>query len=777
MGVYGFDSLLCYYKLEPLKDYMGTKISTSTSTVNQSFVKPFEFLGNVGTAKVQKFRSYLGDGDIKSGDGGKVLVSVRANLSLRTYNTVRLNLRYDVWESSYNQNASKGKADRLYFEAYQDFNLNQFLNDGKVNYTNGNTTVKTLSSSLSLVPCNEAYYIDYYKTKDKRHGWYPIALNSYPAQNISQSWIPGGSITVKIDDGGSELYNTGNIGIRGTIYFNVKRTDTIQTTVITDDDVSSATKPQPTYGGGAVLSNIEQNVRCVLGHGYDICDQYANNKSCRGAVLDIDALNRYRRILLDTNRDTYVVTNSGEGVEEYTKNIERKLNVSASASLFGASFSSETKSSFKEDTYKKNGYKMITQRDIFSYKTYKIDGYAAAKKQLSSFVCRKFESDLDSMTADEFVKTYGTHVLLGMALGARFNYNLSYKESVSKTSTATSFETANSISYTSTGKINRPETEQKKSQAEMIFDKMMSADSLDPKLLEQYTKFCESMKNGSAPKQEANGSVTPATGGNGASLSVSYSESTSISAYNETKSSSVIANGGGGSMTALNKAIHDMSLYNAWVDTIENNEFVFADFVSGTIIPIYEFVPVGHKLSANMIKNASEKYQVSCGMKNVARRKSTIYKSFNTNSKSNSSKINSDWEVSSQSGKKLGWRFNAELVNFENGEVGAAIALNVYEGGLDANRTILQSHLTKVIPLNNCASMAIDTSLTHSTFSVEGQLTGKHHEWIDVTDYFTNCKFIDTYGNRVYVKLDGSGDDAGNIGVQGCLKVPVVMFD
>lgn len=63
MGVYGFDSLLCYYKLEPLKDYMGTKISTSTSTVNQSFVKPFEFLGNVGTAKVQKFRSYLGDGD------------------------------------------------------------------------------------------------------------------------------------------------------------------------------------------------------------------------------------------------------------------------------------------------------------------------------------------------------------------------------------------------------------------------------------------------------------------------------------------------------------------------------------------------------------------------------------------------------------------------------------------------------------------------------------------------------------------------------------------
>ncbi|MCR5568444.1 MAG: hypothetical protein K6G31_04130 [Paludibacteraceae bacterium] len=128
----------------------------------------------------------------------------------------------------------------------------------------------------------------------------------------------------------------------------MKRTDTIQTTVITDDDVSSATKPQPTYGGGAVLSNIEQNVRCVLEHGYDICDQYANNKSCRGAVLDIDALNRYRRILLDTNRDTYVVTNSGEGVEEYTKNIERKLNVSASASLFGASFSSETKSSFKE---------------------------------------------------------------------------------------------------------------------------------------------------------------------------------------------------------------------------------------------------------------------------------------------------------------------------------------------------------------------------------------------------------------------------------------------
>ena len=756
---------------------MGTKITYSTKTVNQGFVKPFEFLGNVGTAKVQKFRSYLGDGDIKSGDGGKVLVSVRANLSLYTPNTVRLRLRYDVWESSYNQNASKGKADRLYFEAYQDFNLSQFINESQTIYnkTTGNITTKVTSSSLSLTPYSEAYYIDYYKTKDERHGWYPIDVNSYPAQNIRQSWIPVGEIRVKIDDGGSELNKAGNIGIRGMIYFTVKRTDVIQTTEVTDD-VSSVTPSNRTTGSGSTLGSIENNVRSVLGHGYDICDQYANNKSCRNAVLDLDALNQYRRILLDNNRDTYVVTNSGEGVEEYTKNIEKKLSISASGSLFGASFASETKTSFKEDTYKKDGYKMLTQRDVFTYKTYKIDGYAAAKKQLSSFVTKNFLSDLNTMNADQFVKTYGTHVLLGMALGARFNYNYSYRESVTKLSTASSFETSASISYSADGKVNKPKKEEKKSQAEEIYEKMMSAETLDPKLLEQYIKFKESVKSGSAPKENSNGTTTPAKGGNGFAISTSYSESTSVSAFNETKSSEITANGGGGSIVALNKAINDLTYYNAWVDTIESNDFVFADFVKGTIIPIYEFVPVGYKLSAEKVKEASEKYQISCGIKGVKRDKATLYKDFNSQGKNNSTNIHDDNEVSSQSGKGLGWRFNAELINFENGEVGAAIALNVYEGGLDANRTVLQSHLTKIIPLGNCDSMAIDTSLTHTKYTTEANLTGKHHEWIDVTNYFTNCKFIDTYSSRIYVKLDGSGDDKGNIGVKGCLKVPVIKF-
>ena len=72
--------------------------------------------------------------------------------------------------------------------------------------------------------------------------------------------------------------------------------------------------------------------------------------------------------------------------------------------------------------------------------------------------------------------------------------------------------------------------------------------------------------------------------------------------------------------------------------------------------------------------------------------------------------------------------------------------------------------------------MAIDTSLTHTKYTTEANLTGKHHEWIDVTNYFTDCKFIDTYSSRIYVKLDGSGDDKGNIGVMGRLKVPVIKF-
>lgn len=776
MKNYGFGSYVCLLLTRTFEEFiMGVTTSTRSVTTSQTFLKPFEFLGNVGTAKVQKFKSYLGDGDIHTGDGGQVLVSVRANLVMQTAYSVRLKLRYDVWESSYNASATSGKKDRLFFEAYQDFDLRQFLQDGIENKTVGNTTTKTVASSLALSACNEAYYIDYYKTKDSRHGWYPIDPNSYPAQNIAQSWIPLSSIKVKIDGSGSELTGKGNIGISGNIRFVVRRTDTIQTTVVTDDVVSGSAM-QRTFGSGSVLNGIEQNTTCILGHGYDICDRYANNNSCRGVVLDVNALNQYKRVLLDTNRNTYAMTNSGEGVDEYSKSIEKKLSVKASASAFGASFSNETKTSFKEESYTKEGYKMLTMRDIFAYKTYKIDGYAAAQKQLTSFVTPKFLSDLDTMNADQFVQAYGTHVILGMVLGARFNYNYSYKESVTKKSQSRSFESSTSVSYNPLGKIEPPKNEGKKSQAEQIFDKLMSAKTLDAKLLEAYTKFLESIKSGSAPKQDAKGNTTPATGGNGASISSSYSESTSTNAYNETKSTEINASGCGGSLMALNKAIHDLTKYDAWVDTIESNDFVFADFVPGTIVPIYEFVPSGHRLSANAVKTASEAYQIRCGMKTIECGRSTLSTTFDTNGKNNSSKIHEDWEVSSHTGKLTGWRFNAELVNFENGEVGAAIALNVYEGGLDANRTILQSHLTKVLPLGACSAMAIDTDKTIRTFTAEGNISGQHHEWIDVTNYFANCKFIDTYANRVYVKLDGKGDDGGNIGVKGVLKVPVIKF-
>lgn len=755
---------------------MSVKTTVQTYKTSQTITRTFKILGNEPGATVRKYRSHLGDGDIYTGHGGKVLCSVLANLTMPNSYTVRLKLRYDVWESSYNPNATKGGADRLYFEVVKDINLRNFIDEGRRSLNDGRTTITTASTIALAATAPEAYYQAWYNTKDSRTGWMSIDPNDYPSINRAQTWIPLKDIRVKIDGSGSELNKVGNIGISGKITFRVTRTDVVTKKVV-DDDAVTRNAAALRYGSSPAAITLTSNIQSVLGRGYDICDRYANSGSCRGVVLDLNKLNTYRRIIPDTVESADSYTYEGEGIEEYTRSIEKKLNISVSANAFGASFSNETKTSFKEDTYTKEGYKMITQRDYFKHAAYTVDGFSSPT-QLIPFLTSKFLTDLDTMTATEFVKAYGTHIVLGMVEGARFDYNMSYRENITKKSTAKSFETTTSVSYSSTGAVNKPKEEQKKSNSEKVYDDLV-AGKLDSKKLDSFTKYVTATKNNAVPTTNSASGSKPAANpaGWGFSASVGYTETETTTNNKETKSTEVKCAGIGGDPVLLARVTRDLSLFDSWWNNLRKYNYAFIDFIENTLVPIYEFVPAGHRLSAAMVKQASDAYQAERGRATVEYRDVVLTNYHNSKGSANTTVVQDDDEISTKSGKDTGWTLNAELINFLDGTVGCAVAVNIHEGGINAGRSVLQTHMTIPVPLGNYRAMAIDTTrLATTRYQTEGKITGEIHDWFEITEQVANCPFFNTYTGQVFLKVDGSGGDKGNIGIQLSLRVPVICY-
>lgn len=769
---------------------MSTKITYTQSVETKSYYKPFSMLGNINGATVKKLKAHLGDGDIYITKNSFTITSLQANLSFNaTTNRVRLKVRYAVWENGYNANATKGSKDYLHFDAYQDYDVSEFVREGKRSWVENNGRVKKESTPAAQFngTYNEFYLTDYFK--GERKSWLTPDKKWGEKANRLQAWMPISDIRMKIDGSGSELTKSGNIGVSGYIRFTIKRIDNIKITT-TIDDVSSNTLLNPTRGNE--IKTDEKDMPRILDslmcRGYDICGGYADLDSCKDRVLDYKKLNDYNRLKrVVSNKNTTEIF-SGEGIEEYTSSIEKSLNVKVSAHAFGASFSNETSTTFKEDTSSKTGYKYLTQKDVFEKETYTVSGMTNPGS-LTGFLTPEFLKDLNMLNASQLVYKYGTHVLLGVKLGSNFFYSMKYKESSSKRSTSSTFKNTTSISYNNDGSVKKDSGNKAKSETEKIYDDLVSNGGLSADKLTAYAKYLEAAKK-TTPEQAAKNDSKGSSGGGGkgigGSIEVSYSESTASTSLQEDKSTEIkcYGNGGDAALLSLISRNNDISKMEEWIKTVYKNEPCFADFVRDSLVPLYEFIPVGYRINAQDVKKASEDYQISKNKRQGVPIQKSIRVNFNTlGNKSNTQLIHGDWEVSSHTGKKIYWRVRVELVNFDDGHCGYAISFTVKEGGRTGAQSILMSHAEYSIPMAvGCSTMAIDTSKLNGqcVFESDAEWVGKFHGWHDATNSVRSSgsarKVIDCDGALVGVQLDGSGDDWDHIGIRGTLVIPWIGY-
>lgn len=780
-----------------------TRPSTSTSTRTSSTTKKTDPIITTKIVKVSNSFTLYGNRDatvevVKRGDGdlnasNSRIVKVSATPPTLTYDPNSGNVKASVrittqaWEKDYNKGS---KRDNLKFSK----TITQQLQVGK-----GRTEIgKGAKNSNNKFDCYEITEVTAVPFSPNGYGsvnyksYYPgdtegfrnLSPYDFPNENQSQEWMTMEDIQVQVNNKGSELSGTNNFAVKGVMNFYFKVT-TKTWKEYTVDKATNKSKVVTKPGEYSVITDgkVLPSIKEVLGFGYDITGGYCDTSSIQHSVVNFDAVNKLKRIKQSKSRaHVERKTISGESLEEYSHKLESSLNVKVSAACFGASFSSDTTTTSSEETSTSENRKFAQFKSVFKNREYEM--LLDYKNNLDPALLQPtFLDDLNISDAATIVEKYGTHVLLGGIFGASAFYNMSYIKSVSNMSTATSFTNTTSIGYSPTGgTTGGKEKTEKKSAIAKLVDELGGIDKLsDAKfksIMENYQKELasqnkakeDSKKSDSKPKQNSFSGTTTYT----------ESETESFSFENETTNAFGIVFGGDTVLAAdiksgeLEKIVEwekKLDHYN-----IKQDNHIWCDFIPGTLIPIYEFIPVGYKVTPEDVRKEWTLYIESKGkallgtkQKMLRYPNSLIIRSGSGSIKNLAKELghgDTDTEVSTKDNKTTGWKVRFELVNLDNGNVAVVVQLTVGESGLSANRTLLMLHQPLEVTNNQDELTVIDTTKCKSVYEVSGNIYREEHKLIDVTRFFYDCPFLDfehNKTNKVRIGIDGGGGDEKNL--------------
>ena len=167
-----------------------------------------------------------------------------------------------------------------------------------------------------------------------------------------------------------------------------------------------------------------------LGTSYDITYDYLDIDATKFPVIDIDAFLKDNPNSYIQNPTTHgrIIISAGADAEEYSHSIATNYEISSNLKLF-VSWNNK----FKSDLLTRHEYSSkysYARGDVT--KRIKRIYLNATPEILQNYLYPEFIRDLSTKTPDEFVKMYGTHVLLDISIGGRIQFN--YRSTIFETS-------------------------------------------------------------------------------------------------------------------------------------------------------------------------------------------------------------------------------------------------------------------------------------------------------------------------------------------------------
>lgn len=164
----------------------------------------------------------------------------------------------------------------------------------------------------------------------------------------------------------------------------------------------------------------------LLGYGYDVTGEYANSSAARFPVINVDALQQAQPIRIEWDLSKKQTGNlvAGENAKSYLEKKSLKVKGSFGVGVFKASITTSFSSSdMFSSKYVYSGYDLVIQQ-----KRVKMNAGIALMK---AYLNPNFLADIQNETPQYIVKTYGTHVLGDITLGAKLQ--VTYRSETSNT--------------------------------------------------------------------------------------------------------------------------------------------------------------------------------------------------------------------------------------------------------------------------------------------------------------------------------------------------------
>lgn len=179
----------------------------------------------------------------------------------------------------------------------------------------------------------------------------------------------------------------------------------------------------------------------LLGHGYDITGELFERKNAsKVSIIDIEKFYKAYPTRIPTPTDTKGGYNVyyGANAYDYVKDVNSKQKFGATSTAgdknkgyYGTSNFSLTNDN--QDTYTYNGkYSYASYESWYRIKSIDFTDDVTTDL-LKNYLTPEFVAYLSNYSAEQIVKTYGTHILLGIDIGGRLKYD--YRGSIVKETT------------------------------------------------------------------------------------------------------------------------------------------------------------------------------------------------------------------------------------------------------------------------------------------------------------------------------------------------------
>lgn len=158
-----------------------------------------------------------------------------------------------------------------------------------------------------------------------------------------------------------------------------------------------------------------------IGYGYDATGEYASINSAKLKIIEIEKLEKDypNRVNVAPGVEQYTIISAGANSRDYTTDLTTKFTGALDFKLFGGS----VKSSFKDSSKTSNKYSYANVSSIIKQRIVTLN--APEDLIISNYLTEEFKVDINTMTPQQIVAAYGTHILTNIVLGAKLE--LSYR--------------------------------------------------------------------------------------------------------------------------------------------------------------------------------------------------------------------------------------------------------------------------------------------------------------------------------------------------------------